>query len=58
MAKHFTIDARISKIASDGYINRASSDLKSLYVSAAYVNNNSSLRFNIFSGKEKTYQAW
>jgi iron complex outermembrane receptor protein len=58
MAKHFTIDARISKFASDGYVYRASSDLKSLYVSTAYMNNNSSLRFNIFSGKEKTYQAW
>ena len=31
---------------------------ESFYVSAAYINNNSSLRFNILSGKEKTYQAW
>ena len=58
LGKHFTIDARISRIASDGYIDRASSDLKSFYVSTAYVNKNSSLRLNIFSGKEKTYQAW
>ena len=58
IAHHFTIDARISKISSDGYVDRASSDLKSLYVSAAYVNQNSSLRLNIFSGKEKTYQSW
>jgi iron complex outermembrane receptor protein len=58
LAKHFTIDARFSKIASDGYIDRASSDLRSFYLSAAYVNNKSSLRFNVFSGKEKTYQAW
>lgn len=56
--KHFTIDARVSSITSDGYIDRASSDLKSLAFSAAYINNNTSLRFNIFSGKEKTYQAW
>lgn len=55
---HFTIDARISKISSDGYIDRASSDLKSFYLSTAYYNKKSSLRLNIFSGKEKTYQAW
>ncbi len=55
---HFTVDARVSSISSDGYIDRASSNLKSLAFSAAYINKNSSLRFNIFSGKEKTYQAW
>ncbi|UAY53283.1 TonB-dependent receptor [Ferruginibacter albus] len=55
---HFTIDARLSKISSDGYIDRASSDFKSLYLSAAYVTKSSSLRFNLITGKEKTYQAW
>lgn len=55
---HFTVDARVSKIVSAGYIDRASSDLRSLALSAAYINKNSSLRFNIFTGKEKTYQAW
>ncbi len=56
--KHFTLDARISGISNDGFIDRAKSNLQSLYVSAAYVNENSSLRFNILNGKEKTYQAW
>ncbi len=56
--KHFTLDARVSGIKSDGFIDRAKSNLQSLYVSAAYVNDNSSLRFNILNGKEKTYQAW
>ena len=55
---HFTVDGRLSSIRSAGYIDRASSDLKSFYVSTAYLNKNSSLRLNIFSGKEKTYQAW
>ncbi|MFT3751187.1 MAG: TonB-dependent receptor [Agriterribacter sp.] len=55
---HFTVDARLSSLRSDGYIDRASSDLKSFYVSTAYINNKTSLRLNIFSGKEKTYQAW
>ena len=55
---HFTVDARISRISSDGFIDRAKSDLQSFYLSTAYINKRSSLRFNIFSGKEKTYQAW
>ncbi len=55
---HFTVDARVSGITSDGYIQRASTDLRSFYFSTAYLNKKSSLRLNIFSGKEKTYQAW
>jgi len=58
LANHFLIDARVSKISSDGYIDRATSDLKSLFFSAAYLDKKSSLRFNLISGKEKTYQAW
>ena len=54
----FTIDGRISNISSDGYIERAKSALKSFYVSSTYWGDQSSLRLNIFSGKEKTYQAW
>jgi iron complex outermembrane receptor protein len=54
----FTIDGRVSNITSDGYIDRAKSDLKSFYLSSTYWGDHSSLRLNIFSGKEKTYQAW
>lgn len=54
----FTADMRISKISSDGYIDRAFSDLKSLYFSTAYLREGTSLRFNLFTGKEKTYQSW
>ncbi len=58
IGKYFTIDGRISRISSDGYIDRAKSNLKSFYLSTAFVNEKNSLRLNIFSGKEKTYQAW
>ena len=55
---HFTIDARLSRVSSNGYIDRAASDLKSFYFSTAWYSKKSSLRFNILSGSEKTYQAW
>jgi iron complex outermembrane receptor protein len=55
---HFTIDARLSRISSDGYIDRAASELKSFYLSAAYYTKKTSFRFNVLSGTEKTYQAW
>jgi len=55
---HFTIDARLSRISSDGFIDRAATTLKSFQVSTAWLNKNSSIRLNIISGTEKTYQAW
>nr|WP_294947512.1 TonB-dependent receptor [uncultured Mucilaginibacter sp.] len=55
---HFSVDGRLSRIKSDGYIDRASSQLKSFFVSGAYYGANSTLRANIFSGYERTYQAW
>lgn len=58
LSKHFTVDARLSNISSNGYIERASSQLQSFFASAAYIDAKHSLRLNIFSGKEKTYQAW
>jgi len=54
----FTLDMRLSMISSDGYIDRASSDLKSFFVSGAYYGEKSLLKVNVFSGKEHTYLAW
>lgn len=54
----WSFSGRLSKISSDGYIDRATSDLKSFYVSGGYYGENSMLKAVIFSGKEKTYQAW
>ena len=58
IGNHFTADLRMSLINSDGYIDRAFSHLRSLHFSTAYLGNKTSIRFNIFLGKEKTYQAW
>jgi iron complex outermembrane receptor protein len=57
-AKHLTFSGRLSNISSDGYIDRATSRLRSFYTTLAYVDTKNSYRLNIFSGKEKTYQAW
>ena len=54
----FTLDGRLSRITSDGYIDRARARLHSFYTSAAYWGERSSLQLNIFSGHEITYQAW
>jgi len=54
----FAFDVRLSKVTSDGFIDRASSDLKSFFVSGGYYSENTILKVNIFSGFEETYQAW
>jgi iron complex outermembrane receptor protein len=55
---HFTVDGHLSRINSDGYIDRAFSHLKSYFLTGAYYGKNSVLRLNVFSGYEQTYQAW
>ncbi len=58
LSDKFTLDGRLSRISSDGYIDRATSDLKSLYLSGAYYGTDEVLKLSVISGKEKTYQAW
>lgn len=55
---HFSVDGRLSRMNSDGYIDRAFSHLKSFFLSGAYYGKSSVLRLNVFSGYEQTYQAW
>lgn len=58
LANNWAFDARLSKITSDGFIDRASSNLKSFFVSAGRYGKKSIFKVNVFSGMEKTYQAW
>lgn len=58
LSDHFTADFRASRLSSKGYIDRATSDLSSLYFSGAYLSGNTNLRLTMFTGKQKTYQAW
>jgi len=58
LSGHWTFDARLSNIGSDGYIDRASTDLYSFYTQAAYYAGNTSARLIAFGGTEETYHAW
>ena len=56
--KHFEFAGRLSNIYSDGYVDRASSDLKSYFLQGSYTDDNTLIKAITFGGTEKTYQAW
>ncbi len=58
MENGWAFDARMSRTASDGYIDRGSSNLESWYLSGGWYGKNISVKAIAFSGKEKTYQCW
>jgi iron complex outermembrane receptor protein len=55
---HWEFAGRASQIKSDGYIDRASSDLKSYFLQGTYVDENTLVKAITFGGSETTYQAW
>ncbi len=58
LQNHWAFDGRFSNISSDGYVDRASSDLVSTYFSGGYYAANTIVKAVYFAGHEKTYQAW
>ena len=54
----FEVSGRLSQINSDGYVDRAFSDLKSYFLQGTYNNNGTLIKALVFGGHEKTYQAW
>ncbi len=54
----FAFTGRLSQIASDGYVDRATADLCSYHLMGAYVDDKQSLQMHVLSGHERTYQAW
>lgn len=54
----WSFDARVSKITSDGYLRRATSDLNSYYLSGGFYGDNTIVKAIMFGGHEQTYQAW
>lgn len=56
--KHFEFAGRLSNIYSDGYIDKAFTDLKSYFLQGSYTDDNTLIKALVFGGKEKTFQAW
>jgi iron complex outermembrane receptor protein len=56
--KRFSLDARVSEIRSDGYLDRATSNLKSMGLTATYLTDKSVWKAVVLTGQERTYQAW
>lgn len=54
----YAFNVRLSRIASDGFVNPSFSDMKSFYVDGGIYTDKHTLKATVFSGKEKTYQAW
>jgi iron complex outermembrane recepter protein len=58
IGEKWAFDGRLSKISSDGFVDRAFSDLKSFYFSGGYYGKKTVIKALTFSGSERTYQAW
>ena len=55
---HFEMSGRLSALHSDGYIDRATSDLKSYFLQGTYIDKNATVKAIAFGGNERTYQSW
>ena len=58
LINNFELSGRLSKINSDGYVDRAFSDLKSYFVQGSYSDENTLIKALTFGGHERGYQAW
>ena len=58
LGDRFSFAGRLSKITSDGYIDRASSDLESYFLQGAYRDGSTLIKALVFGGREVTYQSW
>jgi iron complex outermembrane receptor protein len=54
----FALNGRLSRITSDGFVDRGWADLKSYYLSGSWSNAKTLVKIIATSGKEATYQAW
>ena len=55
---HWTFDARLSYLSSDGYRDRSSARLGSYFAQLGYINDGTTFKLIAFGGKERTYHAW
>ncbi len=58
MKNGFVFEGRLSRISSDGYIDRASARLSSYFLSGTYASQKTTVKLTTFGGQERTYQAW
>ena len=58
MNDHFELAGRLSVLKSDGYIDRASADMKSYFLQGTYVGKTTLIKALVFGGTQKTYQSW
>ena len=58
LPNNWRAQARFSKVNSDGYLERAKSDLLSYHGSIGYYTRKTTASLTLFGGKEKTYMAW
>ena len=58
LADHWVMSGRLSQMHSDGYIDRATTDLNSYMLQVGYYNAGTMLKFMTFAGNEQTYHAW
>jgi iron complex outermembrane receptor protein len=58
MNDHFELAGRLSVLKSDGYIDRASADMKSYFLQGTYVGKTTLVKALVFGGTQKTYQSW
>ncbi|HEY9542787.1 TonB-dependent receptor [Prevotella sp.] len=58
LADHWSFNGRLSNIGSNGYIDRASTNLNSYFLQGAYTGTNTMVKLLTFNGTEKTYMAW
>lgn len=56
--EHLEFSGRVSQINSDGFIDRAKSNLKSYFLQGTYTGKTSKIKALVFGGKEITYQSW
>jgi iron complex outermembrane recepter protein len=54
----FMLEGRLSRIASDGYIDRANARLHSFYLASSFFTKKAIIKATVFGGNEKTYQSW
>ena len=58
MNDHFELAGRLSALKSDGYIDRATADMKSYFLQGSYVGKTTLIKALVFGGTQKTYQAY